>query len=335
MPDPAIETRSLHKRFGRTVAVADLSLTIERGEVFGFLGPNGAGKTTSLKLLLGLIEPTSGGGTVLGAPLGLRAARARIGFLPEHFRFHDCLTGRELLRIHGRLFGLRGAALEGRIDALLARVALWDAADRRLQTYSKGMLQRAGLAQALVNSPELVFLDEPTSGLDPLGRVLVRGIIDELRARGTTVFLNSHLLGEVEATCDRVAFVKQGRIIEELALADAPKGLDVELKLGAAEPAVLAGLAAFGELDGLEAFAGSGEGGTASVPRADASSVPRADTSNALPRVVRLRLESEGALPELAPWLVARGVALYELRVRRKSLEESFIEIMGEDQRPG
>jgi ABC-2 type transport system ATP-binding protein len=319
MPDLAIETESLRKRFDRTVAVAGLSLAIRRGEVFGFLGPNGAGKTTSLKLLLGLIEPTGGTGAVLGAPLGTRTARARIGFLPEHFRFHECLTGRELLRIHGRLFGLRGAPLETRIDALLARVALTDAADRRLQTYSKGMIQRAGLAQALVNSPELVFLDEPTSGLDPLGRVLVRSIIEELRAAGTTVFLNSHLLGEVEATCDRVAFVKKGVVIDELSLGDAPQGLDVELRLGAAERAVLEGLGAFGELDPVESEAGDGIG----------------DAGVGARSVVRLRLASESALPELAPWLVARGVALYELRVRRKSLEESFIEIMGEDQTPG
>jgi ABC-2 type transport system ATP-binding protein len=322
MPDLAIETESLRKRFDRTVAVADLSLAIRRGEVFGFLGPNGAGKTTSIKLLLGLIEPSGGAGTVLGAPLGTRTARAKIGFLPEHFRFHDCLTGRELLRIHGRLFGLHGAPLETRIDALLARVALTDAADRRLHTYSKGMIQRAGLAQALVNSPELVFLDEPTSGLDPLGRVLVRGIIEELRACGTTVFLNSHLLGEVEATCDRVAFVKNGVVIDELSLGDAPQGLDVELRLGAAERAVLEGLGTFGELAGLEA----GEiNGPDTIDDANGGAM----------YVVRLRLVSESALPELAPWLVTRGIALYELRVRRKSLEESFIEIMGEDQTPG
>ena len=321
MPDLAIETESLRKHFDRTVAVADLSLAIRRGEVFGFLGPNGAGKTTSLKLLLGLIDPTGGAGTVLGAPLGTRVTRAKIGFLPEHFRFHDCLTGRELLRIHGRLFGLRGAALEARIDALLARVALTDAADRRLQTYSKGMIQRAGLAQALVNSPELVFLDEPTSGLDPLGRVLVRSIIEDLRAAGTTVFLNSHLLGEVEATCDRVAFVKKGRVIEELSLGDASQGLDVELKLGGAERAVLEGLGAFGELGDLDAAHNGGDAAGEAIAGAQC--------------VVRLRLASESALPELAPWLVARGIALYELRVRRKSLEESFIEIMGEDQTPG
>jgi ABC-2 type transport system ATP-binding protein len=322
MPDLAIETESLRKHFDRTVAVADLSLAIRRGEVFGFLGPNGAGKTTSLKLLLGLIDPTGGHGTVLGAPLGTRSARAKIGFLPEHFRFHDCLTGRELLRIHGRLFGLRGAALEARIDALLARVALTDAANRRLQTYSKGMIQRAGLAQALVNSPELVFLDEPTSGLDPLGRVLVRSIIEELRAGGTTVFLNSHLLGEVEATCDRVAFVKKGRVIDELSLGDAPQGVDVELRLGASERAVREGLGVFGELgdvDPVEPDVGNDNG----------------EARAGVQHVVRLRLASERSLPDLAPWLVARGIALYGLRVRRKTLEESFIEIMGEDQTPG
>jgi len=322
MPDLAIETESLRKHFDRTVAVADLSLAIRSGEVFGFLGPNGAGKTTSLKLLLGLIEPSGGSGRVLGAPIGTREARARIGFLPEHFRFHECLTGRELLRIHGRLFGLRGAALDARIDTLLARVALTDAADRRLHTYSKGMIQRAGLAQALVNTPELVFLDEPTSGLDPLGRVLVRSIIEELRAAGTTVFLNSHLLGEVEATCDRVAFVKNGRVIDELCLGDISQGLDVELRLGGAESAVIEGLGAFGELGGLDPVAANGGEG-------DGEAIAGAQF------VVRLRLARESTLPELAPWLVMRGIALYELRVRRKSLEESFIEIMGEDQTPG
>jgi ABC-2 type transport system ATP-binding protein len=230
------------------------------------------------------------------------------------------------------LFGLRGAPLERRVEVLLARVALTEAADRRLQTYSKGMIQRAGLAQALVSSPEIVFLDEPTSGLDPLGRVLVRGIIEDLRAGGTTVFLNSHLLGEVEATCDRVAFVKQGVVVEELALSAAPQRLDVELRVGTAEPAALAGLGAFGEVDVLEAAraAVAADG----APRAD-DGAPGAGAAGVQQHVVRLRLASESALPELAPWLVARGIALYELRARRKSLEESFIEIMGEDQTPG
>src|SRR5438552_2265113 len=241
MQDCVIDARQVTKRFGTKVAVSELSLSIGPGEIFGFLGPNGAGKTTAIKILLGLITPDGGGATVLGAPVGNRQARARMGFLPEHFRFHDCLTGRELLRFHGRLHGLRGVTLDVRIDDLLARVDLLDAAERPLREYSKGMLQRAGLAQALVNDPELVFLDEPTSGLDPLGRLLVRDLIRDLRARGTTVFLNSHLLGEIEVTCDRVAFVKHGRVVHEMSLIDARARLEVELKIDPVEPTLIQG----------------------------------------------------------------------------------------------
>jgi ABC-2 type transport system ATP-binding protein len=301
-----IETNGLHKTFGETVAVEHVSLSVGRGEIFGFLGPNGAGKTTSIKMLLALVTPTGGSGRVLGRPLGDRAARARIGFLPEHFRFHDCLTGRELLRFHGQLHRLRGQPLEARIDTLLARVDLIDAADRRLRGYSKGMLQRIGLAQALINEPELVFLDEPTSGLDPLGRLLVRDIISELRDRGTSVFLNSHLLGEVEATCDRVAFVKQGRVVHAMSLADQAGCLDVELRVTPLDAATCAGLAQFGT-----------------------------DVTRVSEDVVRLHAASEDALPAMARWLVARGANVYALRGRRRTLEEWFLDIMGEDQRPG
>jgi ABC-2 type transport system ATP-binding protein len=219
MSDLAVETRGLRKRFGRKLAVSDLSLSVRRGEVFGFLGPNGAGKTTSLKMLLGLVPPTAGRASLLGAPIGDRRARARVGVLPEHFRFQEWLTGRELLRFHGRLFDPR-AHFRHRSDALLERVSLTEAADRKVGEYSKGMLQRVGLALALVNEPELVFLDEPTSGLDPLGRRLVRDVIHEQRARGVTVFLNSHLLGEVEVTCDRVTFFKEGTTLREMAMGD-------------------------------------------------------------------------------------------------------------------
>jgi ABC-2 type transport system ATP-binding protein len=301
----AIETRGLFKRFGSTLAVADLSLSIRRGEIFGLLGPNGAGKTTSVKLLLALLAPSGGVGTVLGAKIGDRPTRSRIGFLPEHFRFHDCLTGRELLRFHGRLYGLRGQRLEQRAFELLERLDLVDAADRSLREYSKGMLQRVGLAQALLNDPELVFLDEPTSGLDPLGRLLVRDVLRELQARGTTVFLNSHLLGEVEATCDRVAFMKQGRIVHELTLGADSADLDVELRIAPASPAILTGLSQFGR----------------QVSQMDG--------------VVRMRLESEALLPSLARWLIERDVRLYEMRSRKPSLEQVFLEVMGTDQRPG
>ena len=304
MPDAVIDTDGLRKQFGEVVAVSDLSLTIARGEVFGFLGPNGAGKTTSLKMLLGLITPSGGSGAVLGRPLGDRPTRARVGFLPEHFRFHDCLTGWELLRLHGNLFGRRGSSLEATIEALLARVDLLAAADQPVSEYSKGMLQRVGLAQALLNDPALVFLDEPTSGLDPLGRILVRDIIRDLRERGTTVFLNSHLLGEVEATCSRVAFVKNGRVVRELSLASAAE-LDIELRIGRVESTVLDGLSRFG--DGVEQVDG----------------------------VVRLRVRSEERLPALSRWLVERGVPLYGLSSRRRSLEALFLEVMGADQRPG
>ena len=301
-----IDTRGLRKWFGPTLAVADLSLSVRAGEIFGFLGPNGAGKTTSVKMLLSLVTPDRGDGRVLGEPLGDRKTRGRIGFLPEHFRFHDCLTARELLRFHGRLYGLSGSDLDIRIDRLLARVDLLEAADRAVRGYSKGMLQRTGLAQALINDPLLVFLDEPTSGLDPLGRLLVRDIISELRERGTTVFLNSHLLGEVEATCDRVAFVKQGRTIHEMTLGRPGDLVHVEMRVSPIDACLLQGLSSFG------------------------TDICQGDVD-----VIRMRVESDAVLPALTRWLVERGASVYAVQPRRKSLEEWFVEVMGEDQRPG
>jgi ABC-2 type transport system ATP-binding protein len=305
MPEAVVETRGLRKQFGEKVAVEELTLRVDAGEVFGFLGPNGAGKTTSLKMLLGLVEPTAGEGRVLGAPIGDRRARAKLGFLPEHFRFQEWLTGRELLHFHGQLFGMRGAALDARADELLGRVDLLDAAHRPIRTYSKGMMQRVGLAQALIHSPSLVFLDEPTSGLDPLGRLLVRDIIRELRAQGTAVFLNSHLLGEVEATCDRVVFVKEGRTVHELSLASHEAVVEVELRAAGIGAPVIE------ELERLGAVTEQRDG------------------------LVRMRVSAEDRLPEIARLLVARNVALYELKAARKSLEAWFLEVMGDEQRPG
>jgi ABC-2 type transport system ATP-binding protein len=296
----AIETQRLRKSFGTKTAVRDLSLGVRRGEVVGFLGPNGAGKTTSMKMLLGLVRPSSGRGVLLDAPLGDVTARRHVGFLPEHFRFHEWLTGRELLQLHGRLLGIRGSALTAQVEALLARVQLTDAASRRVHEYSKGMQQRIGLAQALLNDPQLVFLDEPTSGLDPLGRLLVRGVIEELKARGTTVFLNSHLLSEVERTCDRVLFIKAGRIIRDMPLDTSENGFEAELRLDRAPPDVVQGLGRYAERveqDGL---------------------------------VLRLSLTSEERLPEITRWLASQGVGLYNLAARRRSLEAVFLELMQE-----
>ncbi|HET7498194.1 MAG TPA: ABC transporter ATP-binding protein [Candidatus Eisenbacteria bacterium] len=312
MTEHVIETRGLRKQFGAKTAVEDLSLTVRRGEVFGFLGPNGAGKTTSVKMLLGLVAPTSGSASVLGAPLGDRRTRARLGFLPEHFRFQEWLTGRELLHLHARLLGLRASDGRTRAEALLARVDLLDAAQRPIRTYSKGMMQRVGLAQALLGQPELVFLDEPTSGLDPLGRLLVRDVIHELRERGTTVFLNSHLLGEVEATCSRVSFVKEGRTIHDMAMGEARGRILVELRTGGMASEARETAARFGRV--LDGAAPDGEGPQAKL---------------------RVEVPGEERLPELARALVERGVPLVEMRVAHKSLESWFLEVMGEDQRPG
>src|SRR5215831_12353182 len=275
--DYAIESQGLRKQFGEKTAVADLTLTVRQGEVFGFLGPNGAGKTTSIKMLLGLVKPSAGTAQVLGRRLGNLEARARIGFLPEHFRFHDWLTGREFLQFHGRLYHIPRGRLNSRIAELIAQVDLEDAADLRLREYSKGMLQRIGLAQALLGQPELVFLDEPTSGLDPLGRLLVRDIIRDLRREGTTVFLNSHLLGEVEVSCDRVAFVRKGVVVGEMALQEKQNTMELELKLGPVAPEVLAGLLQFGK----------------------SSSIRNGH--------VRVRVTDEDKVPEVACWLVQQG----------------------------
>ena len=198
---PVIETSELRKVYGNTVAVDSLTLTVDRGEVFGFLGPNGAGKTTTVKMLLGLVHPTGGQARVLSHSPNAPAVMDRVGFLPEHFRFHPWLTANDFLDLHGRLYGMPANERRQRIPQLLKRVGLADWADTRLSKFSKGMSQRIGLAQALLNEPELVFLDEPTSGLDPLGRLEVRDLIRELRSAGVTVFLNSHFLSEVEVTC--------------------------------------------------------------------------------------------------------------------------------------
>ncbi|MBV9407508.1 MAG: ABC transporter ATP-binding protein [Candidatus Eremiobacteraeota bacterium] len=213
MPDDAIVAHALAKRYGRVVALQDLTLRVAPGECLGFLGPNGAGKSTAVKMLLGLVRPTGGSGELLGSPIGDRRTRARIGYLPELFRYPDWLAAREVLAFHARL--LRLADAPRAIDAVLDEVGLRARARDRVGTYSKGMQQRLGLAVALLGDPEIVFLDEPTSALDPVGRSDVRALIERLRARGRTVFLNSHLLGEVERVCDRVCIVDRGSVVAE------------------------------------------------------------------------------------------------------------------------
>jgi ABC-2 type transport system ATP-binding protein len=301
---PAIEALGLRKEYGPKVAVDSLTLTVERGEVFGFLGPNGAGKTTSIKMLLGLAKPTAGEGRLLGLPITDPRCRQHVGFLPEHFRFHEWLRADEFLDLHAKLHHLPKEVRSRRVPELLDLVGLADAADRRLGAFSKGMLQRIGLAQALINEPELVFLDEPTSGLDPLGRRMVRDIIKRLRERGTAVFLNSHLLSEVEVTCTRVAFVTSGRVRQVTDLHEHRDGLlQVDVRVGKVDDALLEGLRRWSKQVEVDSTAQS----------------------------LTLRLPDESSLPEIARWIVGRGVDLYSLSPRAVSLEDLFFSIVGSD----
>ena len=303
MAEPfAIDTHELRKVFGAQTAVKGLTLQVKQGEVFGFLGPNGAGKTTSIKMLLGLVRPTSGSATLLGAPIGDRTMLRRMGFLPEHFRFQEWLTAGEFLQLHGGLYGMSGPALQQRIDELLERVGLADFRNKLLHTFSKGMLQRIGLAQALLNHPLLVFLDEPTSGLDPVGRRLVRDLIKDLRAQGTAVFLNSHLLSEIEVTCDRVAFIRHGEVIRTLSLDSLSTGQrDVRIRLRGLSDEMCRGLTNWGRdisVDGEELV---------------------------------MTISSESAIPEITRYLVSAGAEVYAVTPGRPSLEEIFIETVGTD----
>jgi ABC-2 type transport system ATP-binding protein len=311
------------------VAVADLTLGVPRGEVFGFLGPNGAGKSTAVKMLLGLVRPDGGAARVLGNRPGHTATLARIGFLPEHFRFHEWLQASEFLDLHGRLYGMRPEARRRRIPEVLELVGLIEHSERQLAGFSKGMLQRIGLAQALLNEPELVILDEPTSALDPFGRMLVRQIIRELKARGTTVFLNSHLLGEVEATCDRVSFIREGVVLRTLALREVEaEHLTVELRVDAVTRDLLAALSDLvvewrileGEPEGgAETLFQRGAGGEAVAVK------PQTLTS------LELTLQHEDVLPLVAERTLASGARLYALTPRKTSLEQLFIEVVGSE----
>ena len=221
MNEPAVAVTGLTKIFPvpfrrkSIVAVRDLDLRIKPGEVYGLLGPNGSGKSTTLKIILGLVSSTRGQTEIFGRDSRLVESREAVGFLPENPYFYEFLTGAETLRFFGQLCGLAGTSLKKRVDEMLELVGLTDARDRRLRGYSKGMLQRIGLAQALINGPQLVVLDEPTAGVDPAGSRQIRDLIVDLRRRGTTVLLSSHLLGQVQEVCDQVGILADGVLVRE------------------------------------------------------------------------------------------------------------------------
>jgi ABC-2 type transport system ATP-binding protein len=251
MPDPAISIQHVTKVFPipfkreKVVAVDDLSLTVEPGQVYGLLGPNGSGKSTTMKIVLGLVTPTSGKTEIFGHNSTRVEAREQVGFLPENPYFYKFLTGFETLQFFGKLCGLRGKALDDRARELLALVKLEDAADRRIGGYSKGMLQRIGLAQALIQEPRLLVLDEPTAGVDPAGSREIRDLILRFKERGITVLLCSHLLEQVQEICDRVGILHRGKLIREGRLTDLISiENQTELILENASPELLAEIAA-------------------------------------------------------------------------------------------
>lgn len=311
MSDCAIETQGLQKIYGEKVVVDDLTLCVPRGEVFGFLGPNGAGKSTSVKMLLGLVRASGGSASVLGRWPGHTGALGRIGFLPEHFRFHEWLHATEFLDLHGRLYGMSAVQRQQRIPQLLDMVGLQQHAHRPLAGFSKGMLQRIGLAQALLNDPDLVFLDEPTSALDPFGRKLVREIIHQLGHEQKTIFLNSHLLSEVEATCDRVAFIKMGRVIHTLTLAEMqPSAVMVEVGVANVTPPLI---------DALTKLS------------IEPMTMPDQLHSTTSPVTLSLTLANEDHIPRVAACIHEHHGHIYALMPRRVSLEQRFLDILGMD----
>jgi ABC-2 type transport system ATP-binding protein len=212
---PVIQTSDLTKHYGRIEALRGVSLTVERGEIFGLLGQNGAGKTTLIKILLGITKLTDGAARLLNEPVGTSSVRRRIGYLPEDHHFPDYHSGVSLLHFYGSLLDVPLAERQKRIPEILELVGLKGRANSKIRTYSKGMKQRLGLAQAMFHNPEVIFLDEPTDGVDPLGRRHIRSIMQQLKEKGKTIFLNSHLLGEVELICDRVAILQKGETIRE------------------------------------------------------------------------------------------------------------------------
>ena len=297
-PAPAAWCSGLRKRYGRQQAVADVSLEVGRGEVVGLLGPNGAGKTSVIKMLLGLVRPDGGEVLLLGRPASDPAARARVGYLPELFRYQPWLSAAEVLTLHVRLSGLPVPVREQR--ECLALVGLAERAGDRVGGFSKGMQQRLGLAVALVAGPELVVLDEPTSALDPLGRVDVRDVVLGLRERGVAVLLNSHLIGEVERVCDRVVILDRGRVAASGTLAELLGQRELRLHLTGLAPRAEARLRATGR------FERAGDWYTVSLPHDD----------------------DGGAAPDLVRDLAALGVRVHAVEPSRISLEDRLLGIL-------
>ncbi len=306
----AVETFGLTKVYrGRVQALKGVDLRVPVGSAFGLLGPNGAGKTTLVKVLLSIVTPTAGAATLLGQDFALARARRGIGYLPEGHRFPGYLTGRGVLEYFGRLGGLGGEELDEQVEELLTLVGMTEWGSTRVTKYSKGMLQRIGLAQAMLGRPELVFLDEPTDGVDPIGRHQIRELIRDLRRRGTTVFLNSHLLLEVEQICDHVAIMHHGRVLQQGtidAVRDAVRAdralLDVRFVTGPLDAAARAAVAAIGAVTDRE------DGG------------------------ISVALRGEDEITTVIDALREHAVRITAIEPQRANLEEAFISLIDQQE---
>lgn len=297
-----IETENLSKTYQNKVAVNSINLSVEKGQIYGFLGPNGAGKSTTIKMLTGLVFPSSGKGQVLGRPLGDVKARLKLGYLPELFRYQEWMTGEDLVNFHTALYRLKRDP--ERTKRVLKRVGLLGQERYKVGGYSKGMQQRIGLACALLPDPELLFLDEPTSALDPIGRKDVRDIILELQKEGTTIFLNSHLLSEVETVCDHITIINKGVSVKSGSMKDLlMEKVTLSIKCGLLNDEVLTVL--------REQF--------------DNHAPPQREDGSIL-----MTLSSSEHIPEIAALLISRNIRLYELTPHHETLESVFLKVIGE-----
>ena len=325
----AIDLQHVSKKYRRVEALRGIGMRVGEGEIFGLLGPNGAGKSTLVKIMMTIVRPTRAEGTILGNPIGHKPTLGRVGYLPENHRFPGYLTGRQVLEFFAAMAKVDRRTRRRRAGELLERVGLGNWADDKVRTYSKGMQQRVGLAQALMNDPQLVVLDEPTDGLDPVGRREVREILHGLRDEGKTVFLNSHLLGEVERVCDRVAMLVSGRVMQQGTIAELTAGGEhYEIELhdasgGSLREAVHAALSCKLQAEGPDNDSASLEKGT----------LPSGVAVELDGPVVRIISGDPAAMQPVLDALREGGVVIQAVRPVRRSLEDFFIELIDNDGR--
>ncbi len=298
-----IETNNLVKKYGEKTAVNGISISIPEGQIYGFLGANGAGKSTFIKMLLGLVFPTSGNGLILGKPLGDVSAREKIGYLPELFRYQEWMTGEDLLNFHTSLFHLKKS--KDRNIQVLKRVGLLGQEKYKVGSYSKGMQQRLGLACALLPNPKILFLDEPTSALDPIGRKSIRDIIVELKKEGATVFLNSHLLSEVEAVSDSITIINKGKVVKSGLIKDV---LMEKVKL-------------------TIRYENINEEIISTLKNNFDENLKQTDN------IIFITLEDKEQIPTIASYLISKQVKIYELTPHQETLENVFLRAVGEEEK--